>query len=908
MTSVDWESVKHVFYEALQEDPGRRAALLWGCAPDLRAELESLLAAYESDPEFMEAPVLAAFDLRFGVLAGRERLGHYRLERPIAFGGMGAVWLAHRADDAYEKRVAVKLLRTDPLLDDPRRAGERVRRFHAERQLLPDLDHPHIARLLDGGTSDDGVPYLVMDFIDGRPIDAYCRERGLGVREELELFCVVCEAVHYAHQRLVVHRDLKPENILITPDGVPRLLDFGIATLLGAGARASTSTSAHPMTPQYASPEQLRGEPVSTASDIYSLGVVLYELLAGVRPFQSDASPASEAARTLAALEPPRPSAVAPPHVSRRLAGDVDALVLKALRSPADLRYSSAAEFGADIRRHLGGFPVLARRGTLGYRSARFVRRHRLGVTTAILVLAGLTGGIVETDRHARAAEREARTSEAATRFLVDLFREGDPYAVEDPARPADADPTVSAVLLRRARERVWDELADQPSVQAVLLQALGEIHTSLGYHEEAELLLAGAERVARPGSPDLAFARAHARLERGEHAEAIAAFEELVERDRAALGNDHPDLALDLNNLASALREAGDLDGALPPMREALEIRRRNSAEPAGLALLLTNYGALLRERGELAEAQAAFDEALGAASAVAPGARRDWTRAATLTNLAELHRRQGDRARAEAELAEALALFESSCGSQNAYTARALNNLGLMKLERGNSAEAELLLSRSLDLRRALLGARNPEVATSLVNLGLLAAERKDLAEAERRFREALAVCEAALAPDHPLRIGAAVKLAIMLFDRGAYGEARPLLEEVLSLQRAGLPPEHPDLAQTLAALGAVLTRAGDAEVAEPLLREAWRIRRRPPASAVLAANVQSLLGECLLELGRHDEAEPLLVESLETLEAGLGPAHARTQQARERLAALFERTERSAEAAELRSEGRR
>jgi serine/threonine-protein kinase len=902
MTSVAWETVKDLFYEALREGPGRRAHLLEACAGDgdLRGEVESLLAAYESDPGFIEAPLLSCFESRPRDPAGRARLGRYRLERPIGFGGMGAVWLAQRADEAFEKRVAVKLLRTDALLDDPRRAEERVRRFHAERQVLADLDHPNIARLLDGGTSEDGVPYLVMDYIDGQPVDDYCREHSLGVRERLALFCAVCEAVHHAHQRLVVHRDLKPGNILITPAGVPRLLDFGIATLLGSGV----PTSAHPMTPQYASPEQLRGEPVSTASDIYSLGVVLYELLAGVRPFQARGSPASEAARSLVGGEPARPSALAPPELARGLAGDVDAIVLKALRARADERYSSAAELRADIRRHLEGFPVLARRGTLPYRAARFVRRHRLGVGAAGLVLLALSGGLVAATRQARRADREAETAVAATRFLVDLLREGDPYAVEDPPRPGEADPTVSAILLRRARERVWGELADQPAVQAVLLQALGEIHTSLGYHEEAEKLLAGAERVARPGSPDLAFARANALLERGEHAAAVAAFAEVLARDREALEGGHPDLALDLNNLALALKESGDLAAALVALREALEICRRGPAEPAGLALLLTNHGALLRDQGEHESAQAAFDEALGAAAAMEEGARRDFTRAAALANAAELHRRRGDRARAETELAEALALFESSCGSRNAYTARALNNLGLARLERGDHVEAESLLRRSLDLRRALLGPRNPEVATSLTNLGLLAAERKDLAEAERCFREALEVCAAAVPPEHPLRIGAGVKLAITLFDRGAHAEARPLLEEALERQQATLTPDHPELATTLAALGAVLTRSGEPDLAEPLLREAWEIRSRPAGNALLAANVQSLLGECLLELGRPDEAEPLLRASLGVLEASLGPAHARTGQARERLAVLLEQTGRSAQAAELRA----
>jgi non-specific serine/threonine protein kinase/serine/threonine-protein kinase len=444
---MSWARVEEIFLSALEREPGARPAhLAAACGGDarLRDEVESLLASHERAGSFIEAPA-AAFAP--GLLtdgpgggapsfAGRH-VGRYRIERELGRGGMGSVFLARRADD-YEKRVAVKLIRGGP--------GDRLLlyRFLSERQILADLDHPNIARLIDGGAAEDGTPYLVMDYIEGVPVDEYCDRERLSTAARLRLFRDICAAVSYAHRNLVIHRDLKPSNILVTPDGTPKLLDFGIAKLLGpGGARsgAETATAARMMTPQYASPEQVRGANVTTASDIYSLGVMLYKLLTGHHPYSFKTLLPAEIERVICETDPQKPSAVVtrpheqtgeagaatsritpetvghargerPAELRRRLKGDLDAIVLTALRKEPERRYASAAQFAEDIRRHLEGRPVLAHKDSFNYRAAKFVRRNRAAVTAAALVVVALVAGLALALWQADVARRERDRAE----------------------------------------------------------------------------------------------------------------------------------------------------------------------------------------------------------------------------------------------------------------------------------------------------------------------------------------------------------------------------------------------------------------------------------------------------------------------------------------------------------------
>jgi eukaryotic-like serine/threonine-protein kinase len=418
--SPTWDRVHDVLHQVLELEPADRDAFLSNIAgsdPAMAAEVRSLLSAYEASNDFLASPALAAFS---PTVAPGDKLGPYRIIEEIGRGGMGVVYRATRDDENFTKEVAIKLI--DPAM----RSDQILRRFRAERQILAMLDHPHIARLIDGGTAPDGSPYLVMEHVSGRPILRYCDENELTVSQRLALFLAVCDAVQFAHQRLVVHRDLKSDNIMVTDDGTPRLLDFGIAKLLAPKTGAPTATVTAPMnrmlTPDYASPEQIRGEPATVAGDVYSLGVVLYELLSGSRPFRFSTRSPEEVLRVITQEEPASPSSVAarsPAGVAarqrsdstsrlrRRLAGDLDQVVLKALEKDPARRYGSVDQFAQDIRRHLDGLPVLARGRSTGYLVSRFIRRHRAAVVSTTLVLLALVAGLAATTWQAGVARRE---------------------------------------------------------------------------------------------------------------------------------------------------------------------------------------------------------------------------------------------------------------------------------------------------------------------------------------------------------------------------------------------------------------------------------------------------------------------------------------------------------------------
>ena len=415
MNPERWRRLNDVFHAASAVDTRERPDFLrQACAddPDLADEVARLLAAHERPAGFIEAaanPSARALLASDGVTDG-QRIGAYRIIRQIARGGMGAVYLAERADGQYRQQVAIKLIKrgmdTEHVLE----------RFRAERQILASLDHPNIARLLDGGTTDDGQPYFAMEFIDGQPIDAYADAHTLGIQDRLRLFLQVCAAVAYAHQHLVVHRDIKPLNILVTADGLPKLLDFGIAKLLDAEVDDATSTvtGLRLLTPEYASPEQVEGRHATTVSDVYSLGVVLYELLTGRSPYRPKSRAPLDVAEAVRTTEPPRPSQAAATvgsATARRLRGDLDTIILTALRKEPERRYQSVERLAADLQRHLDGRPVLARADSIRYRAGKFVRRNRAAVAGAALVLLALLGGTIATAwqaRQARAAQARA--------------------------------------------------------------------------------------------------------------------------------------------------------------------------------------------------------------------------------------------------------------------------------------------------------------------------------------------------------------------------------------------------------------------------------------------------------------------------------------------------------------------
>ncbi len=557
MTTSEWSRIEDLFQRALDVDPDARAAFVdreAGADAELAREVHALLAADARLPAFLAPPSARTLgELAAGASAAGPhrgmRLGAYVLQEEIAAGGMGTVWRAARADAEFERVVAIKFLRSE------RNPGVVVQRFRLERRTLARLDHPNIARLLDGGATDHGLPYLVMEYVDGRPIDAYCDENRLNVRRRLELFLPVAAAVHEAHRSFVVHRDLKPSNILVTRDGVPKLVDFGIAKILddeesGSAAPTLTRTGVRPMTPRYASPEQIRGEAITTSSDVYSLGVVLYELLCGTQPY-AQAATERDVETAILETEPEKPSVVVrrragsdagsdvsgtrdttAERLRRELAGDLDTIVMTALRKEPERRYRSAEEFGEDVRRLLAGLPIRARRDTLRYRASKFVGRHKLGTAAGAAACAALVVSVGAFLRSAAVAE--ARLEQVLR--LSNLARL-DEYAAEaDDLWPAEPDhvPAMNA-WLDKARALAENVARHQESLDE--LRAAGErrgdtyafvdVETQWQHDKTVELI----ERLTEFAAPDsgliaqvearLAFARDVRRLTIEQHADA---------------------------------------------------------------------------------------------------------------------------------------------------------------------------------------------------------------------------------------------------------------------------------------------------------------------------------------------------------------------------------------------------
>jgi len=480
------------------------------------------------------------------VSSAGQRIGPYQIVRTLGSGGMGSVYLARRVDGQFEQEVAVKVVKrgahTELVLE----------RFHAERQILAALQHPNICRLLDGGSGPDGLPYFVMERIDGEPIDGYCKWHRPPLRRRLELFLAICDAVKYAHQRLVVHCDLKPRNILVTGEGVPKLVDFGIAKLLEQPSEGGTHSGF--MTPAYASPEQVRGERITTATDVHALGIVLYELLAGAHPFGGSGVGPADLQRAILEEEPVPPSlAIGSARLGRPLRGDLDTIVLRALSKDPARRYASAGDLAADVERHLAGQPVLARRDSLRYRAGKFVRRHRLGVAAAVTLFVSLVGGITATAWQAGVAERQRARAErhyAAVRLTANALV----FDVHDAIVDLQGSTAARKLVVAHAL-RLYDGLAGDAHGDPGLQRELAETYRKLG------------DVQGRPGMPNLGdFAGARASYDKG-----LTLAEELVARDPGDLAARHQ-RGLLLRVIGRNLWRAHDLEGALAYARRALD------------------------------------------------------------------------------------------------------------------------------------------------------------------------------------------------------------------------------------------------------------------------------------------------------------------------------------------------
>jgi tRNA A-37 threonylcarbamoyl transferase component Bud32/tetratricopeptide (TPR) repeat protein len=793
--SERWARVKQLFEAAADLAPSERASLLSDeCDGDtaLRCEVESLLESDSQTDGFIEQP---AFEVPRDLfpeapeeesLAGRQ-FGAYQIIREIGRGGLGAVYLAARADDEYRKEVAIKLVRRGLDTEDI------LRRFRNERQILAQLDHPNIARLIDGGTTDEGLPYFVMEYVNGEPIAAYCDAHSLGTTERLNLFRKVCAAVTYAHQNLVIHRDLKPSNILVASDGEPKLLDFGIAKLLGQDEEALAQTMAgqRVMTPEYASPEQVKGERITTASDVYSLGVLLYELLTGRRPYRLKTRTPDEISRAITTQEPERPStAIARgdgnsksqiPN-SKLLRGDLDNIVLMAMRKHPARRYASVGQFSEDIRRHLAGLPVIARKDTVSYRAGKFVRRHRIGVAAAALIVLSLLGGIIATLIEVRTAHRERVKAEAINIFL------GRTLNASNPDRNSKGQPTVQDILQDASRRLATDELSDQPEVRAELQRIIGESYLSLGQYDLAEQnLRAALETQTRVSGEDgIAALRTSVSLAslwaaaKGDYAKAnkfyLAKLPLLrAEQKKGDLSADY--LTSALNGFALLRRAQGDSREAEMLLREELTLlpyvssERKNNMGIAQAVLALT-----LADQGK-------FDEAIKIVREKIVNIREKKNEAsselaANLTGLGSFLLENGQTGESLKSLREAEGIYRKLYSDANLQLGDNLRLQAQALFLEAKHAEAEARITETLKIYR---GATNPKFinyATALMVQGLIFSQTARIDEAEKLLREAVRIRTENMPETHFLRATANGALGEFLIAQARFPEAEPFL----------------------------------------------------------------------------------------------------------------------------------
>ena len=825
--------IRTLFEEALERTPEDRSAFLGQVTGDdreLRAEVEALLAAHTETGETFSPALLEQIglgDAGDGAVAGVQ-VGPYELFRRIGIGGMGAVYEAVRADDQYRKRVAIKLLK----LGAP---GElAIRRLRFERQILANLDHPNIAALLDGGVTDHGHPYLVMEYVEGSPITVYCDDRQLGLHARVALFFQVCAAVRHAHQQLVVHRDLKPANIFVTEDGRVKLLDFGIAKLLRdpepGETPPATFGTALAFTPDYASPEQVRGQAVGTAADIYALGVVLFELLTGRRPFALGGLPQADAARVICETPAPRPSTVAEAAAARgersakrlraRLAGDLDAIVSTALRKEPERRYGSVEQFAADLERWSNGHPVLARPDRFGYRAAKFIGRRRLELAAAGLVAVTLLGGVVTTARQAARAEAERARTGAINEFLLTMLGAADPGSL-------GPDATVRAVLDSAALRA--DALADQPDLEAEVRVAIGRTYLGLGEYPLArEHLLRALElrRAAAPAGDRAtalvlgAVARTHESA--GDYATGDSLHQAALAMFLARASGDDRELGAMLSNAAQSRHNIGDLDEAERLQRAAIAARERiNGPADPELVVSFNNLALVMLDRGDLAAADSLQAQAVATAR-LAHGERHP-VLAAALGNYAGVLDRRGRFHEADSVLQLTLALRRDLLGTEHPDYAWTLFNHAqiLAKLERW--AEAATRAREVLALRGRSLPDAHPAVATAMQALGIALARQDSVAEGERWLRQSVALRRAHLPDGHWLVASGEGILGEHLALRGAFTEAEALLlgsEQQILAQLGEQAPQVRDARNRLARLYEAWEQPAEAD--------RWRKRR--------------------------------------------------------------------------------
>ena len=877
-----WQQIQSLFQESVDMDGAARSAHLdknCGNDSDLRMSVQSLLTldGAGEDP-FLNAIGAAAeslLDEHRDRLIGT-RVGPYRVVSILGYGGMSTVYRGERDDAQYHQTVAIKVLQHAAV--HPRLRS----RLHSERHILATLDNPSIARLIDSGDLEDGTPYLVMEFVDGESIDVYCDSRTLFVRERIELFIAVCGAVHYAHRNLIVHRDIKASNIFVTAEGAPKLLDFGIAKLLAPESLSHTlpvtRLQERILTPENAAPEQVLGRPITTATDIYSLGVLLYLLLTGRSPYRLLSYSQLQLERAICMDDPTRPSqmvvsklkgesdsdrsritdrrGLSPPRLRARLSGDLDAIVAMAMRKEPDRRYTSVEALAEDLRRHLAGQPVRARQGDWRYNTAKFLRRNLLPVLATASLFVGLViiAGVTLWQNHRIGIARDATAQERdraqqVSAFMVDVFSRADPFK-------AQGKDDTAKDLLAQGAEKIKANLNLQPEVRAQLLESIGLADRRQGLSETA-----------------------------------IPLFEQAVNIRRDAHPVDNRKLAAALANLAQAQTDVGRFVGAEENIQQALYLSQSGDAPPsAETADILFQYGHFfLNVKSDPERASNLFTKALDIYRGV-PGDQH-LAIALALISLAAPAMWSGNFVIAEQYQREGMNLLRSTVSHNYPDYASSLEGLGYILTERGKYDEAEQVLNEALQIERGDFGADNQRVASIEANLGTIYQREGNPVRAMAVTEDALRIITARLGPIH-YQVGYYLDaLANLNLMAGNLNAAENHAKQALAIYAQSLPARHLYVAATRHLIGELLLRRGQFAAAEIELRAAldldlslagpgnWRVAR-----------TQASLGWLLISENKAAEGEPMLVAAQKLLLTTLGPQHPEVMLATSRLAEFY------------------
>ena len=844
----NWEQISSIVDRALDLEPDEQLAFVQDvCGDDdaLKANVIHFLDSIEPSDGLWDKMVesgsvlvneITSSDVDIDntpLFSPLKQAGPYRVIELIARGGMGNVYLAERSDGQFDRTVAIKILRHELS------SKSHVDRFSAERNILSGLEHPNIARLYDGGITDDNRPYLVMEYVDGVPITTYCKKNSCTLNEKLELFKQVCKAVEYAHRNLIVHRDLKPDNILVKQDGTVKILDFGIAKILDEELTpdklVQTKENLHMLSIQYAAPEQVTLEKITTATDVYALGLLLYEMITGRPPFDLKGKNLKEAEQTIRFEIPEKPSArISDSGLSRKVKGDLDAIMLKALRKEPEYRHQTADQFLDDIDRFLTGRPVLAQKESMLYRTKKFILRRPVIPTSIIFILFAIWGYIFTLQQHADQLEvernialSEALRAEQISDFLINMFQEADPFS-------SSKDITVREMLDRGTDQVLEDGLIEDPVVRAKFMETLGNVYRRLGALDKAEQLLMEAIQIRRSlyGSMHLEIASSLSRIgslltDQGNYVDAVETLREALTIQQELLGDDHHDTVDTMNNLANALQSSNRMNESELLYRKIISINRNHEDRQEYLATNLTSLGNLLSEQQNYTEAEELLHEALEIRQRIL--GREHPRTAVTLNNLAQMLRRSGSAESAEPLLRESIEIRKITLGDDHPSVAIGINNLALALRDMGRFDEAEPLFRESLERRINHFGEEHPATGIAYYNLAGLKNRIERYQEAEELSRKALQIWTVTFRPDHINLARVRDILAQSLIALNYFSEAEELLKEALVIYE---DPQYDGQYESLIAtvshqLALTLRKQEKIDEAKMYFENAYRIR---------------------------------------------------------------------------------